>query len=138
MSEPKPAHPIVAMILSGTAPAPVRAAAARGALPLPRASLVRLYLVLREDEDQEIGAAAKASLDGLGDPQIQEVLEDPDCAPDVLAFFATKASRVEALAERIAFHRAVPDEALATLAARGNAAVIELVLTNQERLLSQP
>lgn len=129
---------IVSRILDGQAPVQLRAAAARGALPLPRSSLVQLYLFLRQDEDQEIRRAAAASLDGLSEPQIRELLEDPDCVPQILEFFAPKATRVEALAERIAFHRGVPSAALATLAANGNAAVIELVLTNQERLLSQP
>jgi len=129
---------IVDRILAGEVPAQVRAAAARGALPLPRATLVRLFLLLREDDDETIRADAEASLSGLEANEIQEVLEDPECAAEVLDHYAVGATRDETLAERIVFHHSVPAAALVKLAAGGNAAVIELVLTNQERLLKQP
>jgi hypothetical protein len=129
---------IVARILSGTAPPAIRSAAARGALPLPRSSLVRLYLHLLQDEDEAIRTDARASLGGLEKAAVHEVLQDEECPPEVLEHFSQQAARDEALAERIAFHRSVPNGALAKLAAAGTAAVIELVLTNQERLLVQP
>jgi hypothetical protein len=129
---------LVDQLLQGRAPERIRAAAARGALPLPRPVLVRLYIHLRDDADESIRQAAEASLSGLGSPEIQQTLADSTCSPEVLTFFAKRATREEALAERIAFHPAVPAAALARLAASGNAAVVELVLTNQERLLATP
>jgi hypothetical protein len=116
----------------------VRSAAARGALPLPRVTLVRLWLALREDQVPEIRAHAESSLSGLGTEAVLEVLSDEQCSPEVLDHFAGKAIKDPAMAERIAFHRSVPGSALSTLAASGSADVIELVLTNQERLLRQP
>lgn len=129
---------IVRDVLSGTAPRHIRAAAARGALPLPRPALVRLFVALREDEDGEIRGNAEANLGALDPVAICEVLGDSDCAGEVMQFFAPRGARDERIAEKIAFHRSVPGLALETLAASGTAAVIELVLTNQERLLSQP
>jgi hypothetical protein len=137
LSNPTPFEGVVEQILEGKAPRQVRQAASRGALPLPRASLVRLYLALRQDEDEEIRQAAAATLSALDRPFVLEVLGDEDCAPEVLEHYAVGACRDEELAERIAFHKKVPPKAMATLAAKGNGKIIELVLTNQERLLAQ-
>jgi len=138
VTEPTAFDALVQRILEGVAPLQARQAAARGALPLPRAALARLYIHLQQDEDDQIRRDADASLSALDSEALREVFDDPGCAPAVLEFFALRAARDEALAERIAFHRSVPTAALATLAGRGSAAVIDLVLTNQERLLSQP
>jgi hypothetical protein len=138
VSEATPLDAIVTRILDGAAAPPLRSAAARGALPLPRTTLVRLWVALRGDTDPEIGAAAKQSIESLESSAVLEVLADPSCAPEVLEHFAETALRDEARAERIAFHPAVSAGALGRLAAGGNAAVIELVLTNQERLLHTP
>jgi hypothetical protein len=129
---------LVTPILEGLAPKSVKLAAARGALPLPRATLVRLYVVLRQDEDEQIRTQAEASLADLDRPALLEVLSEETCAPEVLSHFADRAARDEELAERIAFHPGVPGPALDKLASAGSGNVIELVLTNQERLLTQP
>ena len=50
MTEPPAVDPLVQRILDGQAPLPLRAAAARGALPLPRTTLAHLYVLLRRDE----------------------------------------------------------------------------------------
>jgi hypothetical protein len=129
---------IVEQILRGDAPRHIRSAAARGALPLPRTSLVRLYIALREDEDEEVRFNSRANLEGLDAKSICEVLEDTGCTSQMFAFFADRASRDPLIAEKMTFRREVPPAVLETLATRGTAAVIELVLTNQERLLEQP
>ncbi len=138
MSEPKPFEAIVNNILDGTAAPQLRQAAARGALPLPRPALVRLYIALREDDDEAIRTDAQASLNGLDHASVVEVLRDETCAPEVLSHYSDSATKDEGLAEAIAFHRSVPSSALELLAGKGNSKVIDLVLTNQERLLVQP
>jgi hypothetical protein len=138
VSEPGATDPLVQRILDGQAPRHVRSAAARGALPIPRTALVRLFVHLVGDAEESIRLEAEASLRGLSHEALLEVFDDPQCAPEVLAHFARHALRNEPLAERIAFHPQVPLEALATLAASGSGEVIDLVLTNQERLLAQP
>jgi hypothetical protein len=138
LADPRPFDAILERVLGGEATPQVRAAAARGALPLPRSALVRLFVHLRSDPDEPIRLDAEASLAALDTPAIHEVLEDRDCAPEVLEFFARRAAKDEGFAERIAFHPAVPFTALGVLAGKGTAAVLELVLTNQERLLAQP
>lgn len=138
MSDPHPMQHIIDAIVAGKAATHVRSAAARGALPLPPVELVRLWVALRNDEDSEIAEAAQLSLDGLDHDGLKQVLADSHCASDVLRHYAKTAARDETLAEAIAFHPEVPVQALATLGAGGTVAVVELVLTNQERLLAQP
>ena len=129
---------LVARILSGQAPLPLRSAAARGALPLPRAVLVQLYLALRNDPEPAVGQDAELSLATLPPEALAEVLSDPVCDVTVLRHFASQAARDEAIAEAIAFHPNVDAQALHTLAAEGNAGVLDLVLTNQEKLIGTP
>lgn len=135
---PSPFDELVERVLKGQAPQPARAAAARGALPLPRPVLARLFLALRNDPIEEIRLDATRSLEGLKGEGLREILADVSCSAEVLAHFAPLAARDEKLAETVAFHPSVPDAALAVLATSGNAAVCELVLTNQQRLLSSP
>jgi len=129
---------ILAKILSGGAPLPARSAAARGALPLSRAALTRLYLYLRSDADESVRFEAESSLGQLTPEVLLEVLSDPACDPLVLEHFASTAARDERLAEKVAFHPNANGKALSVLASEGNAAVLDLVLTNQQRLLSTP
>ncbi len=129
---------IPARILAGGAPLPVRQAAARGALPLPRAVLTRLYLHLRNDADEAVRADAENSLVQLTPEVLLEVLSDPACDPLVLEHFAGTAARDERLAEKVAFHPLASGKTLGILASEGSASVLDLVLTNQERLLATP
>lgn len=136
MSEANPSGALVERILAGDAPLPLRQAAARGALPLPRVALTRLYVALLGDAEESIRTAARGSLDALPQESVVEVLGDADCAPEVLRHYAPRAARDAAMGEKIAFHPSTPVEALTILAAQGSAAVVDLMLTNQERLLS--
>lgn len=135
---PGRANAIVDRIVSGAAPLPLRQAAARGALPLPRAALTRLYLHLMDDPDATVREAAETSLGSFTPEILAEVLSDATCDAVVLDHFAATAARDEALAEKIAFHPNAGPKALSVLAAEGSAAVLELVLTNQERLIATP
>jgi hypothetical protein len=138
LSKSSPFQEIVGRILDGKAPVNLRAAAARGALPLPRPTIARLQVHLLDDPDQEIRQAARAQLDQLDSESIQGVLTDRAIPGEVLVHFAERAAREEALAEQVAFHPSTPVEALVVLASSGGGAVIDLVLTNEERLLVEP
>ena len=138
MTQVDPFDEILSRIQEGRAPKPLRAAAARGALPLPRTALIRLQILLLGDADAGIAAAAKDELDRLEVEGVREVLGERATPGEVLGFFARRAARDESLAEQLAFHPAAPVEALGLLAATGSAAVVELVLTNEERLIAEP
>lgn len=130
--------PIVRAIRAGNAPEHVRAAAARGALPLPRGTLVQLFVGLLQDDKPEIREDAEKSIEGLDVEGIQEALRDETCPPEVLLYFSKQAAGTDSLAECIAFHPNSPVSAMTILAALGNTAVVDLVLTNEELLLRKP
>ena len=130
--------PIVRSIRGGNAPERVRAAAARGALPIQRGTLVQLFVELLQDETPAIREAAGKSIEELDTEGIQEALRDEGCPGEVLVYFSKQAARDEALAECIAFHPVSSVPAMTVLAALGNTAVIDLVLTNEELLLRKP
>lgn len=138
MSQTSSTDGLVPQMLAGKAPERLRSAAARGALPLPRVTLVQLYLHLLKDPVEEIRISAEHSLAGLDHDATKELLADRACAPEVLKHFAAPAARDAALAEGIVFNPSTTVDALAVLAATGNNAVVDLVLTNEERLRRQP
>lgn len=138
MSLPPAAEALIKQITDGTAQLQARTAAARGVLPFPRVVLSHLYILLLEDDEEQIRTDATASLEGLDEEMILEILSDEDCTPEVHTYFADAATRNEKFAEKIVFHETSPGIALQKLAAKGNSSVIELVLTNQERLLATP
>ncbi|NIM01015.1 MAG: hypothetical protein GTN89_08940 [Acidobacteria bacterium] len=131
-------NPIVAAIRGGTAPEHVRAAAAKGALPIPRGTLIQLFVELLHDEVVTIRTDAEKSLQELDNEAIKEALGDEACPAQVLIYFSKRAAKEATLAESIAFHPSSPIPALTILAALGNNAVIDLVLTNEQVLLRQP
>jgi hypothetical protein len=138
VSTPPVLEALAERILANAAPLQVRSAAARGALPLSRTTLVRLYLHLQGDPEPQIRQDAETSLQALSAADIRDILADPACAPEVLTHFAPRAARDESMAEKIAFHAEAPEAALRLLAGQGSGGVIDLVLTNEERLLRWP
>lgn len=138
MDQNQAVEKLIEQITSGTAPAQARSAAARGVLPLPRPVLARLFILLLDDENEQIRNDAGSSLGALDTHAVNEILSDPECAGEVLGYFADRGSKEEALAEKLAFHPNTPDSALVKMSKNGNCAVVDLVLTNQEKLLAVP
>src|SRR5206468_4569747 len=83
LSTPPPTtgFPIVDRLLDGTAPAAARAAAARGALPVPREVLVPVLVRLVEDAEQSIATAARQTLEGYPSEEMTGILADPRTDP---------------------------------------------------------
>lgn len=135
MSAPDAAETLIEKIRDGSAPANIRAAAARGALPFSRDVLARLFALLIDDAEESIRTDARASLEAFDKEAVVQILSDPACGAEVLRYYAPLATHDEALAAEISFHVNSPNDALEILGSRGNSAVLELVLTNQERLL---
>ena len=125
-------------ILDGTSSAPVRVAAARGALPVPRDALLSVLVYLLADADPAIRDTARRTIDSIPEPELAKHLSDPQADPAVLDFFATSASvSAEALAAAIA-NRSLADETVLSIARSSSSAGIDLLLLNQERLLRTP
>ena len=91
------------------APREVRLMASRGALPLPPVELATVLFALMHDEDAEIKATARDSLENLPDGVLQTVLTGPS-HPAVLDHLAHTFQDHEQRLECIALNPAAADE----------------------------
>ncbi|HEX7722936.1 MAG TPA: hypothetical protein VF397_12305 [Pyrinomonadaceae bacterium] len=129
-------NPIVQSIISGNAPPAARSAAARGLLPLPQADLFEALVHLTADNDPAIAQAAQETMASQPPGDLLQVASTETTAPAVLGYLASLGSAGNEIHEAIAANANTPDEAIALLArATPNAALIELITLNQQRLI---
>lgn len=132
-------NPVVQSIISGKAPPAARSAAARGLLPLPQADLLEALVHLTADNDPAIAQAAQETLASQPADELLQVASTETTAPAVLGYLASLGSAGNEIHEAIAANPNTPDEAIALLArATPNAALIELITLNQQRLIRAP
>jgi len=131
-------HPLVERILAASAPEAIRLTAARGALPLPLQDLIYAQIRLLDDALPAVVQAATGSLADLADDALLPIVGDPVCDPIVLDYFA-RAGRLrgDALETAIA-HPAILDDTLAALAASAPTETLNLIITNEVRLIRNP
>jgi hypothetical protein len=119
------------------APRDVRLLAARGALPLPPVELATVLFALMHDEDAEVKARARDSLEALPDAVCDPVLVGP-VHPAILSHLARAFRDRSDRVERIALNPATDDATLAFLASLPHKRVVDIVSNNQERMLRAP
>src|SRR5262245_42876080 len=119
------------------APREVRLLAARGALPLPPVELATVLFALMHDEDAEVKARARDSLEALPDAVCQPVLLGP-VHPAILSHLARAFRDRSDRVERIALNPATDDATLTFLASLPHKRVVDIVSNNQERMLRAP
>ena len=119
------------------APREVRLMASRGALPLPPVELATVLFALMHDEDAEIKASARDSLEKLPDGVLETVLTGPS-HPAVLDHLAHTFRDHEQRLECIALNPAAADTTMAFLAGLPFKKLVDVASNNQERLLRCP
>jgi len=133
------ASPLVEAIFSGSAPAPVRLAAARGALPVTRPERLLLCVHLRDDTDAAVREAAEQRLAGEGRTDLAASLEAGEpLAPAVLEHFARRADVDPQALEKLAIDPGLSNAALEEMAGCPHPSVLERIIINQTRLLADP
>ncbi|HUH01993.1 MAG TPA: hypothetical protein VML75_08340 [Kofleriaceae bacterium] len=121
------------------APGPMKMMAARGLAPLSDpADLVTVLYQLSLDPDAQIAESARAQVEQLPDRILEGALGQPVLDRLVLDFFADKVRNKAALLELIILNSATADETLAELAAVVGAREVDLIATNEQRLLRHP
>lgn len=131
-------HPLVEKILAGSATENIRLNAARGALPLPLQDLVYAQICLLNDEQPAVVQAATESLAKLTGDALPPIVRDPACDPVVLDYFArTGKLEGEALEAAVA-HPVIMDGTLEALAASAPTETLNLIVTNEVRLIKNP
>lgn len=116
------------------APVEVRRLAARGALPLPPVELATVLFALSHDPDDVVKATSRQSLEALP-PSVADAVLSGDTHPAVLGYLAHAWKGDSARVERIALNAATDDRTFVFLASLPHKRVVEIVASNQTRLL---
>jgi len=121
------------------APGATRAMAARGMVPLPRAAeMLSVLYQLALEVDAALAQAARTTAEGLPDKLVAGALADAEIDPRVLDWIAPRCVGGAALFDALIAAPAVADETVAQLAAAGDARAVDLIATNEQRLLRSP
>ena len=106
---------------------------------MPQADLLEALVHLTADNDPAIAQAAQETLASQPADDLLQVASTETTAPAVLGYLASLGSAGNEIHEAIAANANTPDEAIALLArATPNAALVELITLNQQRLIRAP
>ncbi len=128
---------LVSLLRSRRAPIEVRRFAARGVLPLDASDQLRALLIVVDDPDPAVAAAARATLGEMPPDTIALFLAGPEASEAELAA-AARVTDDGAVLERVVRHRNVSDATLAALARTVTGTPQEALIVNQARLLRNP
>ncbi|HEU5181958.1 MAG TPA: hypothetical protein VFW45_14310 [Candidatus Polarisedimenticolia bacterium] len=139
-SQPAPAgaHPLLDRVLDPATPRPLRLAAARGALPLPRQDLIVALVQLCTDLDAEISTESRKTLAATPADVLDVILRDPSTPVPVLEHFGYEIQTPPALLSSLIANPSAPDDLLLRLAESSHAAVLDQIVRNEIRLASNP
>jgi hypothetical protein len=128
---------VVARAVGPNVPGPAKMMAAKGLVPMGPKDLVTVLYQLSLDPEARIAEGAKATAEGLPDSIASTALADALDAR-ILHFFAERVLERPALMEKILLNRATHDETFIVLGGKLQEHELELLATNQERLLRCP
>ena len=140
--EPGPIAPerlseAVRKVAGAAAPVPLRLMAARGLAPLGPADLVTALSQLAIDTDPKVAEAAAKSARTLPDKILGPALQTP-LDPRVLDFFARQSLLKPQLIEYVLLNHATDDDTFVFLAANCVERELELLASNEQRILRAP
>jgi hypothetical protein len=131
------ASTVIDLIESGRYPREVMLTIARGFLPLPQEDLVAVLAYLAGIGDEEVAAAARTSMGDIPSRVILEVAKNESVDAAHLTRLL-KVSNDLAVVEALVRNRAVPDYSIVELARNADAALQEIIVINQARILRAP
>lgn len=135
---PAKPQPLVAAILEGRAAPPLKLAAARGALPIPRRDLIHVLVHLLEDPGEEVRIQAGGTIATIPEEDLAQVLSDPTTATEVLDHFGATPDAASALRTAVLKNPSTTNETLCRMAPSLTASQIDEILLNQNRLIDAP
>jgi hypothetical protein len=123
----------------GTAPQPIKLAAARGLLPFSNEDLLESLVALDSDSSEEVRAAIKSTLATLKPEVFSHMAAQADAHPEVLGFLCLWPRAPRELVEVAIFNPSTPDAALGQLAAHSrDPKIIEAISLKQQSLIRSP
>jgi hypothetical protein len=135
MAAPPPEErALLESIRSGKASSNVKRQASRGVFPVSADEQLEILVFLTQDADPTCSQAARETLASWTAEKCLPLLARPDCAADVLAYFASQPEVPEAMRDVIAAHSHADDAALAPLAWQLSLEQVHAILGDEERL----
>lgn len=118
---------------------PGKMMAARGTAPLANPiDLVSVMYQLCLDGDEKISGSAKGSAKGLPQNILAGALAGPGLDPRVIDYFILRADCRAELVEVVVLNQETADETIARLAANADQKQVDLIATNESRILRHP
>ena len=115
-------------------PKELRFMAAQGLVPATPKDLTLILYCLTLDDDTDVAAEARKTLNGMPPDVISTVLSDTGTQPGLLDYFARNLDD-EGLLHRIALNNSAADDTVAHLAETSRSqSLIELIANNHERV----
>ncbi len=109
-------------------------AAARGLAALPPEASLELLVALAADDDAEVRAEARRTLDSWDGPTLQPLLARRTTSPEVLEFFLRSGNVRPEVLPAVLANRHAPQDAVADLAAVADLETIKVLLDNIDTL----
>jgi hypothetical protein len=128
---------VIERIESGQYPREIVETIARGFLPLPQDDLIAVLAFLTKSADAAIADAAKSSLADVPTRSVHAFASNESAPAEHLALLM-RATGDPFILEALIRNRALPDALVAEVAAVADAAVQEIVVINQARILRAP
>lgn len=119
-------------------PGPGRMMASRGMMPLPPADQLAVLYQLSIDGDAALADAAKQTASSLPEKLLVGSLADPSLDARVIDFFGTLHAERPAVFDTVVQNTAVADQTVAALAAKCDSRAVDVIATNEQRLLRHP
>ncbi len=119
-------------------PGPGRMMASRGMMPLPPADQVAVLYQLSIDADANLAEAAKKTAAGLPDKLLTGTMADASLDMRVLDFFAMMHADNPTFFHAIEQNPQLSDQTVASLANKADSRSVDMIATNEQRLLRHP
>jgi hypothetical protein len=132
------AQSLLDRVLDPSTPRPLRLAAARGALPLPRQDLIVALVQLCTDADAEISGESRKTLAATPADVLRAILGDPATPLPVLEHFGYEIGTPPDLLAPVIANPSASDDLLLRLAESTHPEVLDQILGNETRLALNP
>jgi hypothetical protein len=119
-------------------PGPGKMMASRGMMPLAPADNVAVLYQLTLDADTGLAEAARKTAEGLPERVLAGALADPTLDPRVLDLFATLHATKPSIFDVVVQNPAIADETIAAMAGKADSRGVDMIATNEQRMLRHP
>jgi len=135
----KPKNAAVEALLAGTAPDQLKAAAARGILPLPQDDLLEVLIAIADGPDADLARMASGTIASQDQHSIESLVRSNGLSAKSLSHLVKRAALQNSLYEAIVTNAATPAESIVDFAKTTKAgSVLEFIALNQQLLIQNP